>query len=667
MAKGLALWLIVVAVLAVANRHLLFVQAWHEHSDYAVDALKIERARHFREILGNYSRFDFCHPGPAFYYVYAAGEEIFLRGLHLVPSPFNAHMLAGLGLQAFFFVAALIMAAEWIRRPLFLPLALAACAIHFALAERAFVDIWPPRVLLMPFFCFVVGAASVAAGRMRDAPWMVLAGCFLVHGHVAQPLYVAPMALLAVGAAAWGQRREPGGWRRWRREQRGVLVGSAAIIALFLVPMALDLAAGADSNLAKILEFQRGYPGPAKPLGKALVYFAGYFGYVKRPELFLKEFGPDRAALIGERAVAYFAWVAILGVALAHVWRIRRQRAAGERPFVLGMALFTAVAFLLSLQWGRAQIGSVFEYGGYFFYAIDAAILLLACAAISTRALPRPGWIGAGLVAVAVVFFWRGRPSPSALDVSNNQIPGLVARALAADPQPTAPKYLVFNRGDWGEALSVGLALRRTGHDFRVDAAWGPKFEADGGFEPAAPDFDFGRFSVWRLSHLGPTDRGVPMRDNMRFYFAPLPLDPASAVIDGAENGNLELYTLIGFESPLDGAAWTIRPHALLEFASPPVAADVQITFEAEPYVGPGRPPGQEMILRVNGREVGTSLLMSRGRATIRVPAEVWNAKQPVRLALHFPAVVEQRLFGRPLDRRQFGWHIRKILFEVAR
>lgn len=649
---------LVVAVLGVAQRDLMFVQPWHEHSDYATDALKIERARQGVELLGNYSRFDFCHPGPAFYYVYAAGEEVLLRGLHLVPGPFNAHVLSGLLLQAFFFAAALVMAAQWVRRPLFLPLALATWAIHGALAGNTFVSIWPPRVLLMPFLCLLVGGASVAAGRWRDLPLMVLAGCFLVHGHVAQPLYVVPVAGFAVGWAWW--RRDEGA----RRSRRWALGLSAGLVGLFLVPLAIDAAAGSASNLARIVEFQLNYPGTAKPVWKALVYFAGFFGYVKRPELFLREFGPERSAVIGEVTAAYLVWAAILAVGLGQVWWLWRRRGEPERPFVLALTGFTALAFLLSLQWGRAQIGPMFEYGGHFYYAILGAMLLLACAALSRVPVRRPVWVGGGLVIVALGAFWQSRNSTPGFDYTNNRIPSLVQQALAVDPRPAAPKYFVFNRSDWGEMLSVGLALRRTGHEFRADAVWGPRFDVGGGFEPAAPEFDFSGFSIWRLSHVGPTEVGSPMRDNMRIFFAALPLDPRHAVIDCAENGNLELYTLLGFESPLGEAAWTIRPDALLEFATPVVAAAVQVTFEAEPFAAPGRPPGQSMVLSVNGREVYRGTLTAAGRVTARVPAEVWNARQPVRLAMHFPAVAEQRTLGRPLDRRQLGWRVKAIRFE---
>ena len=661
--RGLLIGLLVFTVLAIVHRTLLFAEPWHEHSDFAVNAMAIERAEHFQEIHGNYSRFGFYHPGPAFYYVYALGEQIFYRCFHLVPSPYNADVLSGLILQCFFFGAALVMAGQWIRRPLFIPLALLAITIHLNLANDAFISTWPPHVLLMPFFCFVVGAASVALGRIRDLPLTVLAGCFLVHRHVAMPLYVVPLFLIDY-ALAW---RRPGGAGTLFREHRMAHFASAGCIALFLVPIVIDLCAGARSNLAQIVEFESFDHGPGRPLWKALVYFCAFFGYVTKTELFLSMPGPDRATAIGEHMSGYFVWAAIIIVVLIYACRARLRRAAEERAFFLSLTAFITLAFLLSLRWGMVQIGPMYEFNGYFFHAILSCILLLLCAAISTVTVPKPTLVGALLSAVAAVLAWQRQYAPLKINYWSNHVPPAVSAALKSDPLPKAPKYLLFNRDDWGEAVSIGLALRRAHHEFRADADWGPKFAPDGGFEPAPPAFDLQGMSTWRLSRLGPHDAGSPIVDNLRVYFEPLPLEPTSAVIDCSDNGNLELYALFGFDSPHGAATWTIRPYAGLVFNAPKISSDLSVTFFAEPFAIAGKVAGQPMALSVNGRQVFTGRLRTRGSITARVPAEVWNAKTSVMMVLHLPAAVSEHDLRRSLDQRTFGWHIERIVFAPAR
>lgn len=72
--------------------------------------------------------------------------------------------------------------------------------------EATFLSLWPPRVLTIPFFCLVVSAASVGTGRGRDLPLLALVGSALLHGHVAQPLFVAPLGVVAYGGLAWSCR-----------------------------------------------------------------------------------------------------------------------------------------------------------------------------------------------------------------------------------------------------------------------------------------------------------------------------------------------------------------------------------------------------------------------------------------------------------------------------
>lgn len=660
--RGLFVGLLVFLALAVSHRTLLFVEPWHEHSDYAVDAIQIERARHFQEIHGNYSRFDFRHPGPAFYYVYAIGEQLFYHWLHLVPSRYNAHVLSGLILQCLFFGFSLTIVDRWVRRPLFIPLALLLFTIHLSLAGNAFISTWPPRVLLMPFLCFVVGASSVAAGSLIDLPITVLAGCFLVHGHVAQPLYVLPIFVMAF----WSSWRHGKLTRKCGRSSLCPIIVSVACVGVFLVPFVIDLYGSGPSNLAKILEFQMGYHGPGKTLFKALVYFAGYFGYVKKPEVFLSVFGPERASAISEHVTGYFVWAAIIAGVLYNARRVWKLRSAGERSFVLWLTAFTALSFLLSLYWGMAQVGQMWEYNGYVYYAILGCILYLFCVAICRFNIPKVRIVGAVLSILTCALVWQRQYEPLAIDYSTNKIPPAVEAALLADPLPNAPKYLLFNRGDWGEAVSIGLALNRTNHEFRANTYWGPKFAPNGGFEPVPPDFDMKGVSTWRLSRIGPADAGTLIRDNLRVYFKPLPLDPTNADIDCGDNGKLECYTLFGFASPLGAGTWTIDRYAGLVFDAPRVSSGSDITIFAEPFSGGNPAPSQPIHISVNGHEVFSGKLTAAGAIRTRVSADIWTAKKPTLMVLYFPAAVSEHQLKMSLDDRLFGWRIQRITFKAA-
>src|SRR5208337_1374894 len=65
--------IVFVAVLLALNTDL-FRRPIYEWADFAANSIQIQNAKHFRELLGNYSRWGFHHPGPVFFYVFAAGE-----------------------------------------------------------------------------------------------------------------------------------------------------------------------------------------------------------------------------------------------------------------------------------------------------------------------------------------------------------------------------------------------------------------------------------------------------------------------------------------------------------------------------------------------------------------------------------------------------------------
>ena len=88
-------------LLCVRNR-FLFTTRLYEQGDGGANSILIEQAKHFTLLVGNYSRERFNHPGPAFMYVQAFGEYLFQNALHVVPTAWNAHMLAVFALDSGF-------------------------------------------------------------------------------------------------------------------------------------------------------------------------------------------------------------------------------------------------------------------------------------------------------------------------------------------------------------------------------------------------------------------------------------------------------------------------------------------------------------------------------------------------------------------------------------
>ena len=77
--------------------HLPFWFSPHllEQGDLAANALQVERAREFTELLGPYSQHGFHHPGPVSFYFFAGAQSLF----GFLPSILARHMLAQFGLN----------------------------------------------------------------------------------------------------------------------------------------------------------------------------------------------------------------------------------------------------------------------------------------------------------------------------------------------------------------------------------------------------------------------------------------------------------------------------------------------------------------------------------------------------------------------------------------
>jgi hypothetical protein len=142
-----------------------------------------------------------------------------------------------------------------IQWPLLLPLLLVLAALHFDMVnfnipDSAFQSIWPPHVLLFPFLCFLVAGASVASGEVGDLIPLVLSGCLLVHGHVAQPLFVVSLTFLTYIALCWRDGRSI---LRQVNSSPYVHASAVGILTIFLLPLVLDAFRGQQSNLHLIL------------------------------------------------------------------------------------------------------------------------------------------------------------------------------------------------------------------------------------------------------------------------------------------------------------------------------------------------------------------------------------------------------------------------------
>ena len=467
---------VIAAGMIFMGRSFYFGTALYETSDLAANSLQILRAIHLQEIHGNYSRFGFHHPGPAFFYVYAAGEVVFYNLLHLVPAPHNGHLLAAALLQSTFLSAAIAVMARYAapNRGLFVTSAIAVALVHFQLAGNPETSIWPPDQLVVPFAGFVVVAIAVACGRVGLVPLLVICGGFLVHGHVAQPLYVLPMGGLALGLGFWTRCRQDalpvfGLVRKYLKS----LTLAFVILVVFLVPLAVDAARGSNSNLATIAASLT-KPRTGTDVHSAtqiLGYALAYLSYPADLPLFnfrLSQFVSFEAHHMAGLAVSLLALV-VLPIALLLTGRAGRARvdaAAGHRwpgsRFFLIYYGFVALAALLTLVWVYIQRGPLYPFNSYFEYGLMFVAAMPPLVVICRRwpikgsraTTAVVGMLAVGL-ALSTAFPLPFQEDPNGLELNTS------LQAVVAARSNSGPVVIDFVQDDWIQATGAVLALER--------------------------------------------------------------------------------------------------------------------------------------------------------------------------------------------------------------
>ncbi len=454
---------VIFAVVAIWQHHaFIFGPGVDESGDFAANALQIEGARQFRELHGNYSRWGFNHPGPAFFYVYAVGEQVLNRWMGLVESPHQAHIIAGILLQACFLGAG--VASVSILSGHKLPILLCAVVIlHFAIAGRSLACIWMPNALLGPTFALYPLAACVALGHIGLLPVLVITCGFLVSAHVAQPLFVIPVAAAAITLLSIRVKSS--------QKSDGLLapvLTSAGVMLLFVLPLIIDLIRLNESNVAHILSFLLDDSNDRKHWWQALIYISSFFIYYPAPEATIKTLTFDTAANI-----SLHAWLVVVLSVIAIL--VSYLKAGEQHKGLSYLGFFVLLGFLLCIPWGMMQSGEMYAFNSFFIYSL--IVLAITPWALSFETVGR-GATGRLWLTFPAALVLLAHSASAPLDSAEQGYIGLSRRLnelLTEKGRPSNIK-LSFDHADWPRATAVALALLRSGVSVQVDQGWGFMF-----------------------------------------------------------------------------------------------------------------------------------------------------------------------------------------------
>lgn len=402
-------------------------QRFQPDGDFAADMLLVNELHENGYLFrGHYSRFGFNHPGPVFLY----GNALMERAGAAIGLPrANAWVLSVTVVNLAFLALIAWLLPRLFGRRLSAAAVAATLPLALLLGGRLF-QFWMPYRLVLPYLAFYLSVLLVMRNGLRAAPLaMALAGV-LIHGYVTMPLFTLPLLGLALLAVLW--RRRP-----LDRAAYGWLAATAAVGALFALPLLLDFLVSPTPNLLRILG-----------AGRAMT-------------------GADHAGLLASLGFTLSYWQAALPLVLPAglvLLALGLGQLRVHRPLAQDALWSAALVTLLFMLYHITAPLPLYEFMGLYYLALPAALGCLAIYA-SLAALDSAALRAAGALALALGCLFALVQRPAAPLDPREDI-AQMGDALAERYGPrVAFDYSAHNQGLWGLAEGLLVYLRDRGVD----------------------------------------------------------------------------------------------------------------------------------------------------------------------------------------------------------
>ena len=421
-------------------------------------------------LVGPYSRFQWHHPGPIYFYAlspfYAAGGHR-TAGLNAAAVAINLTMLAA---------SVAIAAAS--GGPILAAAIASASALYVFRAPDLLTSAWNPHIVALPLLATALLCAAAAAGRVWLLPLAALVASFVAQTDIG----VLPAAVL-LGVASFGAMSSAAFRdRALRARYAAVTCATVAVAAVAWSLPLVEQATHSPGNLAALWTFfAGGRDGALQPLRAAFPAWSVMLSGLVRPDFYLAHGWVLRRSRPGWAEAWAVAQMVLLLCSAGLSIR------AGRR-FQLYLSAFLFAASFLAL-WSVTRIaGDIMDHEIFWISALGVLNTAVAADAIVSALWPR-GAMSSRAAGVACVLLLA---APAAAGLarlisisSESRTPSIETSAIEGVAQDVQAylhhegierPLVAIDQGSWGLAAGVLLQLQKAGVAYAVDDDWLPMF-----------------------------------------------------------------------------------------------------------------------------------------------------------------------------------------------
>lgn len=447
-------FLIFFIILIVHNFHL-FTTLIFEGGDFAANSILINLAKQFQLYVGNYSRIGFNHPGPVFLYIQAIFEVILFDSFHLVPTPFNAHIISIMFLNSFLLAISCYICLDLLKSITKVLSIIAVLLFYFTINPVFLNSTWMPYAYFIPFFTFILSASAVASKRSFFLWSLILTGGILIHGHVSFILITVPIMAVSVLLYISSYQYDI---KTFIKDNQLIILASLSLILLFALPILINTIINYPGEFGKYLQYSSNSIQQTPDIKSVLSFFIQFWAI------------DDIWSINIHNGVIYLLFIMIGTTSIFHT-QTDDEIKLFTKNFML-ISITASFTFLIYIVKGIDSLTQNNHYTGLFFYAIPVIYLIIILIGLLTWiSNNKPTYLLISAIIVIVFLALSGnfqnteRGSPYIEDIIFE---------LQSNPKWNTETIIIdFPHGSWPEVTSLVIALERHGkHPYLSNPDW---------------------------------------------------------------------------------------------------------------------------------------------------------------------------------------------------